>query len=114
MNKLILISAGLLMLPGCATTMSNPATLGTEANPVRVNMPQGERAYLDRLRCSDGSAPAYDRDGSVGPGRDGHILDLYTVTCQGAEPATSSVYMDMYHGDGEDRPLPNFTIVPAA
>ena len=31
--------------------------LGTLENPIRVGGPQGERAYLARLRCADGAAP---------------------------------------------------------
>ena len=34
--------------------------LGTLENPVRVGGPDGERAYLARLRCADG-AGAQDR-----------------------------------------------------
>lgn len=85
--------------------------LGSEQNPVRVNMPQGERNYLERLRCSDGNAPAFERGGSVGTGPFGNILDVYNVRCLTGTPATSSVYMDMYHGDYlENRPVPGFTI----
>jgi hypothetical protein len=87
--------------------------LGNEQNPVRVNMPPGERDYLERLRCSDGNAPAFDRGGSVGTGPFGNILDVYGVRCLTGTPATSSVYMDMYHGDYvESRPVPGFTIKP--
>ena len=32
--------------------------LGTADNPVRVGGPDGEHAYLARLRCADGAAPA--------------------------------------------------------
>jgi hypothetical protein len=85
--------------------------LGSQANPVRENMPAGEIAYLRRLRCKDGQAPAQERVGNVGPGVYGNIVDLYKVTCPGA-PATN-VYMDMYHDGPENRPIPGFTITPA-
>lgn len=107
-----------MLVASGAALVASPAVakdehpLGSERNPVKVKMPQGERAYLDRLRCPDGSAPAYERRGSGGPARDGDIIDFYTVTCPGAEPVT--VVMDMYHRDREDRPVPGFTIVPRA
>ena len=110
------MKASTVLLAACAASIASPAAgqdkrpLGSERNPVKVNMPQGERAYLDRLRCPDGSAPAYERQGSGGSARDGHIVDYYTVVCPGAEPVT--VIMDMYHSDREDRPVPGFTIVP--
>jgi hypothetical protein len=86
--------------------------LGDEKNPVRVNMPPGEQAYLARLRCSDGTAPAYRRDGSLGTGVYGNILDLYSVSCATGAPAAAKVHMDMYHPDhSETRAIPGFTIV---
>ncbi len=96
-----------------AITKAQAFPLGSARNPVRTDMPPGERAYLDRLRCSDGSAPAYDRAGSVGEGPFGTILDLYQLRCAGGTPAEAQVYMDMYHaGYAEDRPVPGFTIAP--
>ncbi|HSG35304.1 MAG TPA: hypothetical protein VLA37_12280 [Sphingomonadaceae bacterium] len=84
--------------------------LGSDENPVRASMPQGQRAYLDRLRCPDGSAPAYHRVGNFGVGVYGNIVDGYQVTCPGAEP--KMVVMDMYHrGYVENRAVPGFTIV---
>jgi hypothetical protein len=84
--------------------------LGSEQNPVRANMPQGERAYLSRLRCADGSAASFERAGSVGDSPYGNIMDLYRVQCGGAAPA--KVYMDMYHSGEETRSIPDFTIQP--
>ena len=84
--------------------------LGTEENPVRANMPEGQRAYLARLRCSNGSAPEFFRAGSVGEGPYGKIMDLYELRCAAGEPATASVYIDMYHDHVEDRPVPGFSI----
>lgn len=87
--------------------------LGAEENPVRVYMPLGQQAYLARLRCSDGAAPAFKRDGSMGIGVYGNILDLYSVTCATGTPAAVKVHMDMYHAKhSETRPVPGFTIVP--
>lgn len=86
------------------------APLGSRSNPVRSRGPFGEREYLRRLRCGDGAAPAFERNGSVGSGADGHILDVYSVSCP--RGGTASVYMDMYHGDArERRPVPGFTVL---
>jgi len=42
--------------------------LGSKLNPVRVHMPQGQQAYLRRLNCDSGAAPAFNRAGSFGAG----------------------------------------------
>jgi hypothetical protein len=85
--------------------------LGARENPVRVSRPQGQRAYLARLRCADGSAPVFERSGNLGVGVFGNIVDRYVVECKGSEPATSEVVMDMYHlGRTEDRAVPGFTV----
>lgn len=94
-----------------AIAKAERSPLGSKANPVRENMPRGELDYLGRLRCADGSTPAADRQGNVGTGVYGNIIDLYALTCPGA--AAVDVYMDMYHDGPENRPLPGFTIVPA-
>src|SRR5690606_18827437 len=93
-----------------ATAKANRHPLGSMENPVRVAMPQGERAYLARLRCPDGAAPRFERQGSGGDSPYGNIVDYYAVECAGAEPVT--VIMDMYHrGHVETRAVPGFTIV---
>jgi hypothetical protein len=84
--------------------------LGSKANPIRENMPQGQLAYLRRLRCPDGTAPAFFREGNVGTGIYRNIVDLYKVTCAGSAPV--EVYMDMYHDGPELRPVPGFTMAP--
>ena len=88
--------------------------LGSQQNPVRAAMPEGQRAYLRRLRCADGAVPAFSRIGNFGAGVYGNIIDGYRLRCSGAAPADSVVYMDMYHrGHVEERPVPGFTIVPS-
>jgi hypothetical protein len=85
--------------------------LGSENNPVRVNMPQGQRAYLSRLRCENGKKPKFERGGSVGGGPFGSIVDVYAVDCGKAAPGKVSVYLDMYHPQHrEDAAVPGFTI----
>jgi len=85
--------------------------LGSEANPVRAAMPPGERAYIARLRCSDGQAPEIVTRGSTGTGPFGNILDLYHLRCAAGTPATAEIYIDMYHDHVETRAVPGFTIV---
>jgi hypothetical protein len=93
-----------------ALTKAAAHPLGSKENPARANMPPGQRAYLERLRCSDGNAPAFHQGGSVGEGPFGSIMDVYELKCLGGTPATASVYMDMYHDHSEDRSIPGFTI----
>lgn len=86
--------------------------LGSKENPVRVNMPAGQQAYLRRLRCSTGSAPTFNRVGNFGAGVYGSIIDGYNVVCPTGEPKTSMIYMDMYHPEHDEKaPPPGFTIV---
>lgn len=85
--------------------------LGSARNPVRAEMPGGQRAYLARLRCQNGRAPTYARRGNVGPGVFGNIVDLYDVDCGAAAPGRVEVYMDMYHPRHEETAtVPGFTI----
>jgi len=86
--------------------------LGSKENPVRVSMPQGQHAYLRRLRCADDKAPKFERIGNFGPGVFGSIIDGYQVTCgDDAEPQASMIYMDMYHPDHvETAAPPGFTL----
>lgn len=85
--------------------------VGSMENPVRASGPPGQRAYLSRLNCPDGGKPAYGRQGSVGIGIYGFIVDAYTVQCPDGTEVTA--FMDMYHGDYQEaEPLPGFTIDP--
>ena len=110
----------------------------SKATAIAVCMPEGERAYLARLRCPDGAPPAHRRAGSVGsrtpmtgdadgaraaeqvstgrplePGEpDFHVVDRYEVTC---DESTRSVFLDMYHC-GEPAPHiapPGLSLAPA-
>lgn len=87
--------------------------LGTMENPVRVGGPTGERAYIARLRCSDGSAPRVGQRGSMGVGAFGTIVDAYPLDCGSAAPGRFTLIMDMYHDEHrEERAPAGFTIVP--
>jgi hypothetical protein len=90
--------------------------LGSKENPVRVSRPQGQHAWLRRLRCSDDRAPTFERVGNFGPGVFGAIIDGYKVTCAGGvTPAESIIFMDMYHPDhDETAPPPGFTLTVRA
>jgi hypothetical protein len=75
-----------------ATKVSEIAT--SKAAPIEVCMPAGERAWLSSVACDDGTKPAFQRSGSVGPGGTcGSILDLYMVKCSDKQ---HEVFMDMY------------------
>jgi hypothetical protein len=77
---------------------------------VRVGGPAGERAYLARLRCSDGTAPRLGGRSDRGVGAFGSIVAAYRLNCAAA---SADLVMDMYHDEHvEDRAPPGFTIVP--
>lgn len=96
-----------------AAAAANAHPLGTVENPVRVGGPEGERAYIGRLRCGDGSAPAIGARSSGGTGAFGSIVDTYALDCGAAAPGRVSLVMDMYHAEHrEDRAPPGFTLRP--
>ena len=87
--------------------------LGSLKNPVRVGGPAGERAYIARLRCADGSAPKVGERASAGVGAFGTIVDLFPLDCGAAAPGRTELVMDMYHEEHrEDSAPPGFTILP--
>jgi hypothetical protein len=86
----------------------NAQPFGSRGNPVRVYMPAGQRAYLQRLACDGGGTPGFRRVGSFGAGPYTTVIDGYEVDCGSAK---STVFMDMYHpGHVERRAVPGFTI----
>ena len=68
--------------------------LGTPENPVRVGGPEGEHAYLGRLRCADGAMPRIGARREAGIGAFGSVVAAYEVAC-GA--AAGRIVFDMYH-----------------
>ena len=95
-----------------ALTEAAKHPLGSERNPVRADMPRGQQAYLGRLRCADGKAPTFGRNGNLGFGAFGSIVDAYDVKCQGSSPAQTTIIMDMYFPDYvETQPVQGFSIV---
>ena len=88
--------------------------LGSAKNPVRVGGPAGERAYIARLRCGDGSRPKVGQRGSAGVGAFGTIVDLYPLDCGAAAPGRFELVMDMYHEEHREERAPvGFTIDPS-
>ena len=87
--------------------------LGSMQNPVRVGGPQGERAYIARLRCADGRAPRVGQRVNAGVGAFGTIVDAYPLDCGAAEPGEVTLVMDMYHAEHDETRAPEgFTLVP--
>jgi len=86
--------------------------LGTMENPVRVGGPEGERAYIARLRCSDGTPPRVGQRTNAGVGAFGTIVDVYPLDCGSAAPGRFQLVMDMYHEEHRETRAPaGFTIV---
>ena len=82
--------------------------LGTVENPVRVGGPEGELAYLARLRCADGAAPRVGARREAGTGAFGSVVGGYDVTC-GA--SALRIVFDMYHEEHvESRAPPGFIL----
>lgn len=83
--------------------------LGTIDNPVRVGGPDGERAYLGRLRCPDGSRPGFGPRADQGVGAFGTVVAGYSARCQGQPPVT--IVLDMYHEEAQETRAPSgFTL----
>lgn len=84
--------------------------LGTLENPVRVGGPEGERAYLARLRCAGGAAPRIGARREAGIGAFGSVVGSYDVLCG---DANAPVVFDMYHEEHvESRAPAGFTLAP--
>ena len=87
--------------------------LGSAANPVRVGGPQGQRAYLARLRCAGGVRPAIGQRRSGGIGAFGTVVELFPLDCGASAPGRYDLVMDMYHEEHRELTAPpGFTIDP--
>jgi hypothetical protein len=80
--------------------------LGTLENPVRVAGPEGERAYLARLRCADGRAPAIGTRTAAGVGAYGSLVDAWPLDCGAAAPGKVSLILDKYHEEHPEQGAP--------
>jgi hypothetical protein len=84
--------------------------LGTLENPVRVGGPEGEHAYLGRLRCTDGTPPRIGARREAGVGAFGSVVGAYDLAC-GSEALR--IVFDMYHEEhAETRAPDGFTLRP--
>jgi len=82
--------------------------LGTIENPVRVGGPNGERTYLARLSCADGTAIHVGARSEAGQGGFGAIANAFSVACGGT---TRRIVFDMYHEEHvENAAPPGFSI----
>jgi hypothetical protein len=87
--------------------------LGTAENPVRVGGPEGERAYLARLRCANGRTPEVGARREAGVGAYGSVVASYPLDCGAGASGRASVVLDMYHEEHRETRAPaGFTIVP--
>jgi len=83
--------------------------LGSAQNPVRADMPAGQRAYLARLRCADGTPPAFERKGLIQATPFGSLVDGFELRCPGG--SRTAIAIDMYHpGYAEPLPPQGFTL----
>lgn len=96
-----------------AVAAASAFPLGTAENPIRVGGPEGARAYMDRLRCADGSRPKIGQRAPAGVGAFGTIVDLYPLDCGLAAPGKRDLVTDIYHAEHqEDRAPAGFAIAP--
>lgn len=77
-----------------ATAANYP--VGSLQNPVRVVGPDGERAYLARLRCADGSLPRIGAQRPGGTDTFGNVADLAPADCGGVSPVHADIHVDIY------------------
>ena len=78
--------------PTYGYTKENPVKLGSSAE---FGGPARSLVYLRHLRDSQFAPLAFRRDGNVGSGEDGHIVDRYTLT--DSRGNRFEVFIDMYH-----------------
>ena len=87
--------------------------LGSLQNPIRVAGPDGERNYLARLRCADGSTPRIGAPRSGGTGGFGNVVDVASVDCAAEAPGRADIRFDVYHEEHQEQaPPPGFRFRP--
>lgn len=92
-----------------AAAAASAYPFGTPENPARVGGPDGERAYLARLRCVSGAVPQVGPRASAGVGAFGSVVGAYPLAC--GDAAEVRLIMDMYHeGHDETRAPAGFTL----
>jgi hypothetical protein len=84
--------------------------LGSLENPIRVGGPDGERAYLARLRCSDGAAPQIGARNDAGVGAFGSVVGAFPLNCRSSR---ARLVFDIYHEEHVETRAPlGFTLLP--
>ncbi|MBV9929552.1 MAG: hypothetical protein JO013_01245 [Alphaproteobacteria bacterium] len=87
--------------------------LGTLQNPVRVGGPEGERAYVARLRCADGKAPRMGIPRPGGADGYGSVADLVPLDCGAAAPGRTEIAVDLYFEEHREERAPDgFALAP--
>lgn len=100
------------MHPLLSTVSDDPSYGFAPENPVRLgpkgpmSAPAAARHYLRSLRNANGRPFEFRRNGSAGPGPDGHVLDQYILSSAPGEAI--GIYVDMYHPDHD----PDFQAAP--
>lgn len=94
-----------------AIAAANAYPLGTLQNPIRTEGPEGQQAYLARLRCADGTMPKVGAKTPGGVGAYGTVVDNVQLDCGSAAPGKVTLLMDMYHAENvETRAPASFTV----
>jgi hypothetical protein len=87
--------------------------LGSLQNPVRVGGPDGERAYVARLRCADGKAPRPGIPRHAGTDPYGSVADMVPLDCGSAAPGRTEIAVDLYFEEHRENAAPGgFTLAP--
>lgn len=96
-----------------AVAAASAFPLGSLQNPVRVGGPEGELAYVARLRCADGKPPSVGAKRPGGVGAYGTLVELFPLDCGAAPPGRVDILMDMYFEEiAETRAPAGFTLAP--
>jgi len=69
---------------------NNPVQLGSKDE---LGGPEAERVFLWHIEDAAGKRYHWTREGSVGPGPDGHMIDVFSSP----EAGLKKIYIDMYH-----------------
>lgn len=77
--------------------------LGSLENPIRVGGPEGARAYIGRLRCTDDSRPVVESRRAAGIGPYGTITERFALTCGDVAPGRTTLFFDFYHEEHVER-----------
>ncbi|MEO7177427.1 MAG: hypothetical protein ABIW83_01145 [Allosphingosinicella sp.] len=77
--------------------------LGSLENPIRVGGPEGARAYIGRLRCTNDSRPIVESRSAAGVGPYGTITERYALHCGDPAGGKATLLFDFYHEEHVER-----------